>query len=200
MSRHAILVLGMHRSGTSALTGMLGAMGAALPGDPMPATADNPTGYWESQGIARLNNRLLESAGTRWNDDAAIPPAWFADPARDRDRDEARRLLDDAFAAATLFALKDPRLCRLLPFWREVLSAAGIDRSAVLVLRDPLEVARSLAARQDVPEFRPAAIACTNRALLLWLRYVLDAERHSRELPRVAVDYARLVSDWHAAV
>ncbi|RLS76185.1 MAG: glycosyltransferase [Planctomycetota bacterium] len=200
MSRHAILVLGMHRSGTSALTGMLGAMGAALPGDPMPATADNPTGYWESRGIARLNNRLLESAGTRWNDDAAIPAKWFADPARERDRDEARRLLDDAFAAETLFALKDPRLCRLLPFWRQVLSAAGIDHSAVLVLRDPLEVARSLAARKDVPEFRPAAVAAPSRALLLWLRYVLDAERHSRDLPRVAVDYARLVSDWRAAV
>jgi glycosyltransferase involved in cell wall biosynthesis len=200
VTRHAILVLGMHRSGTSALTGMLGALGATLPGDPMPATADNPTGYWESRGLARLNNRLLESAGTRWNDDAAIPAEWFSDPARDRDRDEARRLLDEAFAGAALFALKDPRLCRLLPFWRGVLSAAGISHSAVLVLRDPLEVARSLAARKDVPEFRPAAVASTSRSLLLWLRYVLDAERHSRDLPRVAVDYARLVSDWRAAV
>jgi len=189
----------MHRSGTSALTGMLGAMGAALPGDSMPATADNPTGYWESRGLARFNNRLLESAGTRWNDDAAIPAEWFEDPARDRDRGEARRLLDDAFAAATLFALKDPRLCRLLPFWCQVLSSAGIDHSAVLVLRDPLEVARSLAARKDVPQFRPAAIASTSRALLLWLRYVLDAERHSRDLPRVAVDFAHLVSDWRVA-
>jgi len=199
VTRHAILVLGMHRSGTSVLTGMLGAMGAALPGDPMPATADNPSGYWESRGIARLNNRLLESAGTRWNDDAAVPAGWFNDPARDRDRAEARRLLDESFAGAPLMALKDPRLCRLLPFWRRVLTGAGIEQSAVLVLRDPLEVARSLAARSKVPEFRPAAVADPSRALLLWLRYVLDAERHSRDLPRVAVEYARLVSDWRAA-
>lgn len=189
----------MHRSGTSAMTGMLGAMGAALPGDSMPATADNPTGYEESRGLARFNNRLLESAGTRWNDDAAIPPAWFEDPARDRDQDEAQRLLDDAYAEETLFALKDPRLCRLLPFWSQVLSSAGSGHSAVLVLRDPLEVARSLAARKDVPQFRPAAIACTSRALLLWLRYVLDSERHSRDLPRGAVDFAHLVSDWRVA-
>lgn len=200
MTRHAILVLGMHRSGTSALTGMLGGLGAALPADPMPATADNPSGYWESRGIARLNNRLLESAGTRWNDDAPVPPGWFTDPARARDREEARRVLDESFACAPLLALKDPRLCRLLPFWRHVLSAAGIDQSAVLVLRDPLEVARSLAARSQVPEFRPAAVTATSRALLLWLRYVLDAERHSRDLPRVTVDYSRLVSDWRAAL
>lgn len=200
MSRHAILVLGMHRSGTSALTGMLGAMGAALPADPFPATADNPSGYWESRGITRLNNRLLESAGTRWNDDAAIPADWFSDPAREGDRDEARRLLEAAFPRAPLFVLKDPRLCRLLPFWRRVLSAAGVGQSAVLVLRDPLEVARSLAARSRVPEFRPAAVAATSRTLLLWLRYVLDAERHSRDMPRVAIDYSCLVSDWRTAI
>lgn len=200
MTRHAILVLGMHRSGTSALTAMLGALGAALPADPMPATADNPTGYWESRGIARLNNRLLESAGTRWNDDAAVPPDWFTDPARARDREEARRLLEESFSDAPLMALKDPRLCRLLPFWRQTLAGAGIGQSAVLVLRDPLEVARSLAARSQVPEFRPAAVAAPSRALLLWLRYVLDAERHSRDLPRMTVDYARLVSDWRAAL
>jgi len=200
MDRRAILVLGMHRSGTSALTRIVGHLGATLPLDPMPETADNPCGYWESRSIARFNNRLLESAGTRWNDDAPLPEAWFADPAREADREEAGRLLDASFGDAPLLALKDPRLCRLLPLWREVLAGKGIESSAVMALRDPGEVARSLRARLEDAAFRPAAVAAVERGLLLWLRHVLDAERRSRDMPRTVIDYPSLLEDWRTAV
>lgn len=200
MSRRCILVLGMHRSGTSALTGLLGLLGATLPRDAMPAVADNPLGYWESRRIARFNNRLLESAGTRWDDAAAIPAAWFRDPARAADRAEAARLLAEEFPGGGSFACKDPRICRLLPFWLGVFDTAGVDPHAVLLFRDPLEVARSLAARAAVPEFRPAAIVAPDRGVLLWLRHMIDAERHSRDLPRHAIEYRELISDWRTAV
>ncbi len=200
MSRHAVLILGMHRSRTSLLAGLLGGGGWAVPEDAMPPTADNPRGYWESRAIARLNNHLLESAGTRWNDDAPIDSGWFADKAREADREEALALLEASFGSTERFVLKDPRLCRLLPFWLSVLSKADVECSVVLVLRDPLEVARSLAARKDVPEFRPAAVVATSRALLLWLRYVLDAERHSRGLRRVSIDAGQLVSEWQVVL
>ena len=200
MKRRAILVLGMHRSGTSALTRIIGHLGATLPLDPMPETADNPCGYWESRSIARFNNRLLESAGTRWNDDAPLPDAWFADPARAADRDEAGVLVDEAFGNAPLLALKDPRVCRLLPFWSDVLAGRGIEPCAVLALREPGEVARSLRARLDDAAFRPAAVAAPERGLLLWLRYVLDAEARSRGMPRTVIDYPSLIADWRSAV
>ena len=200
MTRRAILVLGMHRSGTSALTRIVGHLGAALPLDPMPETADNPCGYWESRSIARFNNRLLESAGTRWNDDAPVSEAWFADPARATDVDEGAALLAAAFGDGPLLVLKDPRVCRLLPFWRQLLAREGIEPFALLALRDPWEVARSLQARLDDASFRPAAVAAPERGLLLWLRYVLDAEARSRDLPRTLIDYATLVADWRAAV
>jgi len=200
MHRRAILVLGMHRSGTSALTRIIGHLGATLPLNPMPETADNPGGYWESRSIARFNNRLLESAGTRWNDDAPLPAAWFADPARAADREEGGALVDAAFGAAQLLAFKDPRLCRLLPFWKEVLADRGIEPCAVIALRDPAEVARSLQARLDDPAFRPAAVAAPERGLLLWLRYVLDAEARSRDMPRAVIDYPSLIADWREAV
>ena len=200
MHRRAILVLGMHRSGTSALTRIIGHLGASLPFDPMPETADNPCGYWESRSIARFNNRLLESAGTRWNDDAPLPDAWFADPARAADEDEAATLLAAAFGDATLLVLKDPRVCRLLPLWRNVLARGGIESCAVIALRDPGEVARSLQARLEDAAFRPAAVAAPERGLLLWLSYVLDAEARSRDMPRTVIDYSALVADWRAAV
>jgi hypothetical protein len=200
MDRRAILVLGMHRSGTSALTRIIGHLGASLPLDPMPETADNPCGYWESRSIARFNNRLLESARTRWNDDAPLPDEWFADPARAADEDEAATLLAAAFGDATLLVFKDPRVCRLLPFWRNVLARERIAPCALMALRDPLEVACSLQARLGDASFRPAAVAAVERGLLLWLRYVLDAEARSRDMPRTAIDYSALVADWRTAV
>lgn len=200
MPRRVILVLGMHRSGTSALASVLGCLGAGLPRDPMPATADNPSGYQESRAIARFHNRLLESAGTRWNDDAPVPRAWFDDPTRRGDEAEAARLLAVEFGDEETVVLKDPRLCRLLPLWKRVLVRKAIEPFAILALRDPGEVARSLRARLDDAAFRPAAIAAEPRATLLWLRHLLDAERDSRDLPRVAIAYPALVADWRAAL
>lgn len=190
----------MHRSGTSAVAGVLDLLGAQPPRETMPPAADNPHGYWEAPRIARLNNRLLTAAGTHWNDPAGIPEEWFLADGREADRAEAVRLVAEEFPGDDTFVLKDPRICRLLPFWRTVLEAAGVQPHAVIVFRDPTEVARSLAARAGVPEFRPAAIAAPERSALLWLRYTVDAERHSRGLPRRAIDYHDLLHDWRTTL
>lgn len=201
MPRQALIVLGMHRSGTSALTRALNLLGAALPMDLMPPHEDNRLGYWESHKITRFNNRLLQSAGPRWDSDAPLRAEWFCDQAaRAEHYEEARSLLAGEFGDAPLFILKDPRLCRLFPFWEKVLAGEGIDRRVVLCLRDPREVAASLAARFDNPALHPAAIPAHSRAHLLWLRHVLEAEKSTRHLPRIAVDYADLVSDWRTAL
>jgi hypothetical protein len=196
VTHHAILVLGMHRSGTSALTRMINLLGASLPGQLMPEAADNPRGYWESKPIAQFNNRLLQSAGSRWNDDGTIAPEWFSAAERQADGGAALELLEQEFGNAPVVVFKDPRLCRLLPFWQPLLRRSGRELHAVLMLRDPLEVVRSLQARLHDEATRPAAVAATARGLLLWLRHVLDAERHSRQLPRAVVDYGQLLADW----
>lgn len=198
--RKALLVLGMHRSGTSALTGMLARLGAALPRCPMPASADNPHGYGESRRIAQFNSRLLESAGTRWNDAGLVSEEWMAAGARGADRAEARALLEREFDASATMVLKDPRICRLVPFWRQVLAEAEIKAAALLMIRDPLEVAASLAVRAAIPEFRPAAVRSASSALLLWLRYVLAAERDTREMERWVMDYGDLITHWRETV
>jgi len=198
--RPGILVLGMHRSGTSAVTRLLGLAGGGLPLDPMPPTADNPRGYWESRRIARFNNRLLESAGTRWSDPAAIPESWFDAPARAADAAEAASLLAAEFPRENLLICKDPRICRLLPLWQRGLALAGVVPQAVVVMRDPHDVAASLAARAADPVFQAASVAAPARGLVLWLRYILEAERHSRGMPRRFVDYARVLADWRTAL
>ena len=71
----AILVLGMHRSGTSALTRVLNLMGLDLPSGLMgPVENNNETGFWESQEIADIHDELLEEIGSSWDDCLRIPP------------------------------------------------------------------------------------------------------------------------------
>lgn len=198
--RPGIVVLGMHRSGTSAVTRSLGLAGGVMPREPMPAAADNPRGYWESSRISRFNNRLLVSAGTCWNDPAAISDGWFQEPARADDVAEAAALLVEEFHPAGTLICKDPRICRLLPLWRRAFSVAGIAPRAVLVLRNPLEVAASLAARAADPATAPAAVVAPAAGLLLWLRHTLEAERYSRDMPRDVIDYGAVLADWRTAL
>ena len=70
--RQALLVLGMHRSGTSALTGLLGEAGAALPKTQLPANKDNPKGYGESKVFMTFNEDVLGRIGSSWDDLSVI--------------------------------------------------------------------------------------------------------------------------------
>jgi glycosyltransferase involved in cell wall biosynthesis len=196
----AIVVLGMHRSGTSAVTGALALAGAQTPRHPMPATGDNPSGYWESPRIARFNNRLLEAAGTRWNDPAGIPDGWFREPTRASDAAEVASLVAGEFPGHGPPALKDPRICRLLPVWLHGLEVANCEPVVLFVVRRPLDVAASLAARSEREQFRSASVPNLAGGILLWLRYILDAERHSRILPRHLVAYETVIDDWRSGL
>ena len=128
-------------------------------------------------------------------DDAAIADAWFEDPGRQVGRVEARDLLEQALGDVRVFVLKDLRLRRLLPFWQRVLAGASIGCEVVLMLRDPLEVARSLATPAQGELSHVSAEVATSRAWLLWLRYVLDAERASRAARGLAATLSLPVPD-----
>src|ERR1700731_2068994 len=120
--RVCILVLGMHRSGTSALAGALGAMGGQLPKRAAGPRIDNPNGFFEPIEIILTHDRLLAAAGTSWSDFDAIPSEWFGSQEAERFADELEAALRIDYADAPLFVVKDPRICRLVPLWRQVLA------------------------------------------------------------------------------
>jgi O-antigen biosynthesis protein len=186
----AILVLGMHRSGTSALSGMLHHLGISLGGNMMPPTADNPRGYWEQADIVDIHNRAMAAYGFAWDDIRPMPPALMRDAAVARD---LRAILVREFAGAPLWGLKDPRLCRLMPLWLALLAELGAAPRFILAVRHPADVAASLSVRDGINE------SC---AAILWLRHVLEAERGSRGFPRAIVHYEDLVAPdgWCEAV
>ena len=184
--RQAIIVLGMHRSGTSALTGVLERLGATAPATQIQSGAQNPKGFFESQPIARLNDRLLEEADRCWDDWALMPSAWKERPGVDSLRTRAAKLLELEFGTPPLIAFKDPRLCRLFPFWADVFSGQGIATGVILTHRHPSEVAQSLQVRNGFS---------LGQGLLLWLGYVLEAEHDSRGHTRAITSFDRLMAD-----
>lgn len=189
--RSCLLVIGMHRSGTSALTRVLSLLGAALPRQILGADRDNAAGHWEPERLIPAHDALLAEAASSWQDWRPFPKAALAPQRLAHHRAEIRRLVGEEFGDAPLFVLKDPRVCRLVPLYADVLTELGVAVRPVIVFRNPLEVAASLAARNGMGKAHAA---------LLWLRSVLDAERDSRGLPRVIVGYDRLLEEGAAAV
>lgn len=184
--RDAILVLGMHRSGTSAVAGVMAHLGAALPRRLIPGNGNNERGYFESIPLNVFHEKLLKSAASCWRDWRRFDSQWLASPPAAFKAD-AKRLLEEEFGEAPLFVLKDPRACRFIPFWLSVLNEGGIAPRAVIPLRSPFEVAASLRARDQFS---------IEDGLLLWLRHVLDAERETRALPRSFVAMDKFLTDW----
>lgn len=182
--RQCILVLGMQRSGTSALAGVLVKQGAGSPESLMVATAHNATGYFESEAIVQFNNRLLKRLGLSW--DSWKPVATTLDDAEALQQ-EAVRLLDREFGGLPVFVLKDPRVCLLARFWHEAITLSGAEVKIVHTHRNPISVAGSLAARD---RFSKAY------GVLLWLRYAVEAEAGSRGLTRSFTSFDRVLNAW----
>ena len=185
--RKGILVLGMHRSGTSALTRVLHLLGCQLPKQVMSGGVGNELGHWESEPIASFNEEVLASAGSSWDDWLPFSSDWYRSPVVDDFVNRGRAWLTEEFGSSPLFVLKDPRICRIANFWLEIFAAEGIEPAVVVPVRNPLEVGNSLNDR-DMME--------PGYAHLLWLRHILDAEVASRGLKRVFCTYDQLLEDW----
>lgn len=190
-----MLVLGMHRSGTSALTRALSLYGCALPAELMGGSESNvlsnPIGHWESAPITHFNDQILDSVGSTWRDVNPLPQPFFVEGMRCDLIKQASSLLEQEFGAASLFVLKDPRISRLMPLWLRALECFKSAAVASFIYRSPREVAGSLLARNEMDG---------SFAELLWIRYVLDAEYSSREIPRSFVSYDELLRDGPAVI
>lgn len=190
-SRTAIVVLGMHRSGTSALTGVLGQMGCDLPKDLMAPADMNAKGFFESDGITGLNESLLASAGQSWFSFPRFPADWFASPKAAEFSERAVEQIEASYGRSFLYVIKDPRICRLLPFWKPAIARANSRPLFVCIHRHPLDVSASLSRWANYePDY----------SLLLWLRHVLDAEAETRGERRVFTSFDGLMTDWPGTV
>jgi hypothetical protein len=191
IGRTCVLILGMHRSGTSALAGVLSNLGCALPTHQMAPSASNAKGFFESTIIRDFNDELLASAGSSWDDFTEFHKHWIQSAQAATFLDRALTILEGEFGGAELFVLKDPRICRLVPFWARALARFGCAVKPILPIRNPLDVGQSLLAKRGISE--PVGH-------MIWLRHALDAEHATRGMSRLHTSFEQVMQEWELVV
>ena len=185
--REITLVIGMHRSGTSLCSHLLSVMGLDMAEHAMP-DGSNAKGHWERAEIVGRHDEILRIFARGWYDERhgfALPSGWWADPRVRRIRDAVTEWLAPRLARRPRLGFKDPRAARLLPMWHEICRDLGATPRFVLCLREPGQVMRSLAARDEiVPE----------DAEHRWLAYNAHAVEGIGSRPAVVIPY----EDWFA--
>jgi len=190
--RRALVVVGMHRSGTSATAGVLGLLGGALPKALMPPIAGhNDVGFFEPSRIVDIHNEMLAISGSSWHDTSPLPDAWFRSPVARAFGQRLKETYVEEYGDAPLTVLKDPRVCRFLPVWREILASLNVTPLFVIPFRHPVEVAMSLARRDAFS---------SHKSQILWLQHVLLAEYGSRGASRAFLAYEEMMADPRRAL
>jgi hypothetical protein len=185
----AVCVLGAHRSGTSTITRGLNLLGAYLGEgkDLMKPLPENPEGFWERLDIYYLQNRLLAMMKREWAATAPLPENWHKSDEIRPLKDELVELVNKNFSGRPLWLWKDPRTCLLLPLWKDVLSELGIDLKVVFVVRNPLDVAKSLEKRNGFT---------SDKGLGIWFNDTIVALKEVEGLETTFLSYDRFLDDW----
>jgi glycosyltransferase involved in cell wall biosynthesis len=178
-----LIVLGMHRSGTSSVTRLLNLAGAYFGPEGMATdpNEENPKGFWERRDVRAVCDGLLHGGGYDWWKIADFAAENIPEDVRAERLEEFRRIVFQLDAHRP-WVMKEPRLCLLLPILRPALEAPVI----VHVIREPLEIAQSLEARNGLP---------IEVGLALWESYTVSAFAAAAGEPSVIVRYGELVRD-----
>jgi hypothetical protein len=188
--RRLVLVVGVGRSGTSLLTGVLGQVGFHIPRPEVDADETNPRGFSEPQWVVDFHRRLLRARRITVND--SRPSAWASTYGAANDRAAVAELHDwlaGELAQGAAVAVKDPRTVWFLPLWVKVAGELGVPTSFVTMLRHPAEVLRSALksyGTAQTPASRTAA----------WINVALETERLTRGDRRAFVRHQDLLADW----
>ena len=185
--KRIIVVLGMHRSGTSAITKSLELFGVGLGTDLHPPGFDNPKGFWEDRECIEINDMLLQQAGSAYD---RLGFFWDSVATSQRVKDlrvQAIQLVSRKLSENNgVWGFKDPRTCRLLAFWNEVFLALKCEVSFVITIRNPASVVASLSTRNGIP---------SEKAYFLLLQHVLPSLSCMKEVRRIVVDYDELLAN-----
>ena len=181
----SVLVLGMHRSGTSAVAAGLEQLGVVMGSSLFKGDEWNPKGYFEEKQIVEFNNRLLDLKGLRW--DSAYPADQVFADTPNQEQAAARALLSEIFGNVPVWGFKDPRMCLLASFWLPTLTSMALEPRLLLMLRDPTEVAHSLSRRDGIS---------AERAGWLWFNHLLGSLDYVEEGSHTRlIDFSDLLHD-----
>ena len=175
----SLIVLGMHRSGTSIITSLINSMGAYVgaPGELLEASPDNPRGFFERKDVVNLNRAIMQQHQCNW-----YQLQHWEEPALPLQENIALHMnhLTNHLQLNAPYVIKDPRLCLTLPYWLRFIENPVI----VMASRHPLAIARSLELRNQMP---------IEMGLALWEYHAVYALNQSHGLRVVHANYEALL-------
>jgi len=148
-----VIVLGMHRSGTSLCSQVLSLLGLDM-ADDVGRHPNNQAGHWERWEIVEFHDRVLRRLGRDYwsgTHDFPLPSGWWAQPEVRAIQRELEDFIRTRMRPGHPFGFKDPRTARLLPLWTPIFRALNLDPRFVFCVRSPSQVARSLNDRDGLP-------------------------------------------------
>jgi len=179
--RPIVLVLGMHRSGTSLCSHILSTLGVDMV-DEIGVNRGNDKGHWERWEIVEFHDRILRLFNRDYFGrfhDFALPVAWWAEPRVAQIRKEMVAFLERRMGSS-YFGFKDPRTVRLMPVWHQILNELKLAPKRVLCLRNPAQIGRSLNAHdgldREIGEYR-------------WLVHMIDFFRYTTNFDFCTIEY-----------
>jgi hypothetical protein len=180
--KRIVVILGMHRCGTSVLSMFLNAIGIDFGRNFRPHDEWNAEGYWENKDILAIHEKILDELKSEWKDPRIfLDPDW---PHRPEIQDLKHRLLEtvrsETGKTQSIWGFKDPRTSILLPIWRDIFGELELEPSFLLAVRSPGAVAASLERRDGLSG---------PHSQLLWLKHNLNALAHAGNDIRTVVDY-----------
>ncbi len=185
--KHIIVVLGIGRNGTSAITRGLQVLGVDLGNRLMPpAEGNNEKGFWEDLDINALNIALLQALGHDWHSLTPVLAEELAVPVIKEFKLRAVEILRHRLRAADCFGINDPRISRVLPFWQSVFEHLRLRVSYLIACRNPMSVVRSLAKRDSFD---------LEKGYFLWLEHTICSLTQTANQNRIVVDYDRLMEE-----
>lgn len=184
--KKAAVIIGMHRSGTSAIAGLVSHFGFDTGKDILPPADDNIKGFYENSRILAFNDQLLHRLGARWHSTYLVPPDWFKSGIFNDESVALGSILRDQFNEDQRILLKDPRICVLLPIYIEAFRLLHIEPVFILSVRHPDAVASSLARRNGFSY---------GKTLMLWMDHVIRSEYYTRGHNRLFVVYEKMLCE-----
>ncbi|TLS36895.1 sulfotransferase family protein [Pseudalkalibacillus caeni] len=185
----AICILGMHRSGTSTVSRCLNLLGVDL-GNKKNLTGSgkaNPKGFWEFTQITRTQQKILKILFTSWDRTEPLEENWMKNFRVKNQVKKLKEVVRANFGNSKLWGWKDPRTCLLLPIWERTTRELNMDTSYVIVVRNPLDVAASLAKRNGF---------LLEKSLRIWALYTLSAFLYTENKERTMITYESLLENW----
>lgn len=185
--KRLVIVLGMHRSGTSVVSQVCQCMGGYLgeKKELMAATKDNMDGFYENIKITCINNEILQLYNREWYDLKPVKLDYY-NPKMVKKVEELKESIQMLFCNKDKIVIKDPRISLLLPLWEKILDEFGIEVNYIWVFRNPLAVAESLKKRNGYSQ---------KHSLLLWIHYNLSILKFLQGKEYILINYENILKN-----